>query len=1018
MKYVFLAAGKSNSQLDINTPVCLSPYNENKRILDVLVDNVQEVGGEDIYIVGGFGILKILEQYPELKFFFSKNWKTTKSLASFYASKTIYNEDLILSFTDVVYKQNTLEKLSDITSNLGITIDSQWKNRYEGRGIEFFAEAEKVFKSKYSNTIRIANGHAKEDEIVLGESVGVFYLSRSIVKKLENIIDNKFDIKNDSIADLMTLLANKYSCDFIDIEGEWAEMDSPADLVQFKFGTKADTLLRLENKLASSKVLPQVKCTISEIESDIDAIINNVQSYFSTPNLVVRSSALNEDTHHSSMAGNYESILNVNKHSKEAIVKAITEVVNSYLKGNQEQVANNQVLIQPQLEEVKMSGVLFTKDLETSAPYYIINYDVSGKTDTITSGVGTDSEKTFIFSKNATTLPDNADLRKIIHAAREIENITGHDSLDIEFAIANEEVFILQVRPISAHKNALRVFNSDVKAELENIKQFIKQQQTKSPKLAGDKTVYGVMPDWNPAEIIGINPQPLAFDLYKKIITDKIWPMSREEIGYRKINHHPGIFSFSGKPYVDVRMSFNSFTPKTISEETTHKLINFYMNKLIANPHLHDKVEFDVCITSYDFTFNSKMYELLQSGFRKDEIEEIKMAFRRLTSDVVNESIIKIESEINKTLSLTNKREAILKSEIPVQDKIVKLIEDCKEFGTHSFSIMARFGFFGSILLKSLMRIDVLSKEEYDSFFKSVNTVAKDFVKDLSQLTNEKINKEEFLEKYGHLRPGTYDVNSKIYADNFENYLELGKPIPYYEDESINFSKTTIDEINKEIKKHKLEFDAEKLLSFAKRATEAREKAKFEFSKSLSKALELIVEFGSNYGINRENVGFLNYNTIVKTADGSISSEIINELFNEIENNKKKHLITSSLKLPALITSAEDVDFFFQEESEPNFVTQIVLDTEVVVLDNQEEVEIEGKLVLIENADPGFDWIFSHAIKGLVTKYGGAASHMAIRCAEFGLPAAIGCGDTIFDKLVAAEKVRLDCLNKKITVLQ
>ena len=46
--------------------------------------------------------------------------------------------------------------------------------------------------------------------------------------------------------------------------------------------------------------------------------------------------------------------------------------------------------------------------------------------------------------------------------------------------------------------------------------------------------------------------------------------------------------------------------------------------------------------------------------------------------------------------------------------------------------------------------------------FKSVNTVAKDFVKDISSLTQKVINKEEFLKKYGHLRQGTYDVNSKF----------------------------------------------------------------------------------------------------------------------------------------------------------------------------------------------------------------------------------------------------------------
>ena len=1018
MKYVLLAAGKSNSQLDIETPVCLSPFNEDKLILDVLLNNIYENGGDDIYIVGGFGILKILEQYPKLKFFYSKRWQTTKSLDSFYASKTIYNEDIILSFTDVVYKQSTIEKISDITSDLGITIDSKWKRRFEGRSNEFLFEAEKVFKSKTGNRIRIAKGFAKEDEIVLGESVGVFYLSRLLATILEDTIESNFDLNTASVADLITFFANKYSCELVDIEGEWAEMDSPADLIQFRFGTKADTLRSLENNLNYSKILPQIKCTINEIESDIDDLIYNVQSYFRASKLVVRSSAINEDTHESSMAGNYESILDVSRHSKGEIMNAISKVVSSYLKGNQIQDANNQVLIQPQLEHVKMSGVLFTKDLETSAPYYIINYDISGKTDTITSGLTTNSERTFIFSKNSLKLPENRDLKKIIKAAREIESVTGHDSLDIEFAISNDEVFILQVRPIAAHKNALKVYNNDVKAELENIKHFFIQHQINSPKLAGNKTIYGVMPDWNPAEIIGINPYPLAFDLYKEIITDEIWPKSREVMGYRKINHHPGIFSFSGKPYVDIRMSFNSFTPKTISERTANKLINFYIDKLISKQHLHDKVEFDICITSYDFTFDSKMEELKNSGFNIKEIEEVKSAFHKLTSDIVNESVIKIEEEIDKTLSLTKKRTTILNSKIPVQDKVVKLIEDCKEYGTHSFSIMARFGFFSSILLKSLMKTGVISEKEYDDFFKSINTVAKDFLKDLSLLSNQKINKEEFLHSYGHLRPGTYDINSKIYSENFENYLELGKPIPYDENESIVFNKITIGKINNELRKHNFNFNAEVLLDFAKRATEAREKTKFEFSKNLSKALELIVEFGQNHGISRENAAFLNYSSIIKAAGGSISSKIGDELFNEIECNKKKHQITSSIKLPALITSSDDVDFFFQQQSVPNFITQIVLDSEVIFLDNNPQLDIENKLILIENADPGFDWIFSHNIKGLATKFGGAASHMAIRCAEFGLPAAIGCGDKIFDKLLMAKRVRLDCLNKKVTVLQ
>jgi len=71
---------------------------------------------------------------------------------------------------------------------------------------------------------------------------------------------------------------------------------------------------------------------------------------------------------------------------------------------------------------------------------------------------------------------------------------------------------------------------------------------------------------------------------------------------------------------------------------------------------------------------------------------------------------------------------------------------------------------------------------------------------------------------------------------------------------------------------------------------------------------------------------------------------------------------------------------------------------------------------LLENGDPGYDWIFTKNIAGLITKYGGVASHMSIRCAEFGLPAAIGCG-SLFDKLKNSSSILLDCEGNKIDSL-
>jgi phosphoenolpyruvate-protein kinase (PTS system EI component) len=79
-------------------------------------------------------------------------------------------------------------------------------------------------------------------------------------------------------------------------------------------------------------------------------------------------------------------------------------------------------------------------------------------------------------------------------------------------------------------------------------------------------------------------------------------------------------------------------------------------------------------------------------------------------------------------------------------------------------------------------------------------------------------------------------------------------------------------------------------------------------------------------------------------------------------------------------------------------------------LDNQARANevLRGRIICIENADPGFDWIFTRDIAGLVSKYGGANSHMTIRCAELGLPAAIGVGAQTFERITTAERVELD----------
>ena len=51
--------------------------------------------------------------------------------------------------------------------------------------------------------------------------------------------------------------------------------------------------------------------------------------------------------------------------------------------------------------------------------------------------------------------------------------------------------------------------------------------QSSSPSVLGERSIFGVMPDWNPAEIIGTKPRLLASSLYKELILDDVWAKQR-----------------------------------------------------------------------------------------------------------------------------------------------------------------------------------------------------------------------------------------------------------------------------------------------------------------------------------------------------------------------------------------------------------------------------------------------------------------------------------------------------------
>ena len=162
---------------------------------------------------------------------------------------------------------------------------------------------------------------------------------------------------------------------------------------------------------------------------------------------------------------------------------------------------------------------------------------------------------------------------------KEVESLIPGIGLDIEFAVnKKDEVTIFQVRPLSLAKEANEELDYKVKRRISELKKKFRLLSRRVNHLAGNLNCFGDMPDWNPAEIIGDNPNYLDFSLYDFAITNSAWHQARSSQGYTNVNPAQLVVLFGNKPYIDVRNTFNSFLPNDLPKRLKEKLHRVWLS--------------------------------------------------------------------------------------------------------------------------------------------------------------------------------------------------------------------------------------------------------------------------------------------------------------------------------------------------------------------------------------------------------------------------------------------------------
>ena len=937
----------------------------------------------DLLFVTGYQDLEIRRSYPDINYIHNEYWQESSSAYSLMVALERFDytkySKIIISYSDVLINQVLMTEL--------ISSESQ----------EFDVVVNANKPSREVNNRNIESISYRDSSL---EFSGVISFTNQSLSNLHAWIKaNTVKIKNLNLSSVFMnyTIEKKKHLNIIYAKSNWAHVEHSASISSFILGTKASTLASLYGCLRKSYILPYYVVKVENWKKSRNRELQAIIKHLNTPTLIIRSSSSEEDTDTVTNAGKFLSISNVPM-DVESIASAVDKVFESY--GNLDNTNKSEVLIQPYQTDLTMVGVAMTRSIPNSGPYVVVEITNGKHTETVTSGKSGDREIWKILKSGRefeSDIPPH--LIKILDSLVELQAILMTDKLDVEFAIdKNGRVVIFQVRHIVVNDSVQDTsLDRDIVEEVNNASKRLHHFSKNSTNNSSSGYFFSNMSDWNPAEIIGKQPTKLAFDLYQFLVTEANWARQRQETGYSSPKNTKLMVSILGKAFIDVNKSIYSFIPENIENRIKNVILHGALNYLEKNSHLHDKIEFSVIPTCINFEL--KNFQNKYSYLANLSVDDYHMYLKSLTTVTKNviEYVLKHKCliELNDDFKLEKRF-----VEIP----LLRALEHCRDEEVLKFAHFARGAFVATSFMRSAVNRKVLTDERLAEFYESLNNLTSIMMNEAHQVKKGHISYDFFLQKYGHLRPGTYNIESPTYKENPEKFL-----IPLIENSiqshNIEFVFTDNERNNlvKNLQEIDIAYDFETFISFVKFAIIGREILKLKFTKTLSYCLDKIIVFGSDLGYSREDLKYIDLDFFIRLGEEvTLPHDLVEEGRYKSKLNSQRHTFYSKIDLPDFISDKTNLKAFRILENQPNFptnasVTAVLLKVENV--DNLDFENIDGKIIAIENADPGYEFLFAKPISGLITAYGGPNSHMSIRCAELNLPAAIGIGPEAFGKL-------------------
>lgn len=241
MKFILLAAGQGKRLRPYTdfVPKCMVKFN-NKSIVDYILDTASNFNFDKTIIVNGYK-KEVLEEHlkdKNITFYTNDNFENSNMLASLFYAENEFDDDIIISYSDIVYNKNILDALIKSDAPISTIVDKDWKKLWELRMEDPLSDAESMRLDSNDNIIELGK-KIKDISEVEGQYIGLIKISKDYLKKVSDfyhsldkskIYDGK-DFDNMFMTSFIQLIIDKLSpVKAVYINSGWFEVDSTTDL--------------------------------------------------------------------------------------------------------------------------------------------------------------------------------------------------------------------------------------------------------------------------------------------------------------------------------------------------------------------------------------------------------------------------------------------------------------------------------------------------------------------------------------------------------------------------------------------------------------------------------------------------------------------------------------------------------------------------------------------------------------------------------------------------------------------